>query len=357
MKRVLILNLVPNTIGDSIIMTPMFSIIKKNYPSAFVVATADKLTKELWVGNGAINKIIEVEELSTIGDQNAGMLKKASYYLKMFFGLIFKLRRYKFDTCFITFPNFFMMPLIPFFAGIKNRIGFTYKGSYFSFLLSKKTDSKILFDGYFERHIVDSFIDLLVISGLKLSKKDIVSNIDISKEEIMQAKKKLGFKGRLISIHTLSKQESKNWPKEKFTLLLSKLAEKYKASIILLGSKKEFEYNEAIRKNNPKIVNLCGKYSLREVGAILKISDFFIGNDSGLGHYASSVGTKTITLFGASYPAQAIPIGKGKTIALFRGNKEKIYNFYKKGDINLDIKAMNAITIEEVLSAVDKLLS
>jgi ADP-heptose:LPS heptosyltransferase len=356
MKKVLILNLVPNTLGDSIIMTPMFSIIKKNYPSAFVAATADNMTKELWSGNKEIDEIIEIGELSVIGDRNAGIIKKTFCYLKMFFMFINKLRKFDFDTCFITFPNFCVMPLIPLCAGIKNRIGFTYMGAYFSFLLTKKTESKILFDGYLERHIVDSFIDLLSVSGLKFSKKDIVSKIEISKKEQMQAKKKLGLKGKLISIHTLSKLESKNWPKEKFAVLLPLLAKRYNAKILLHGSKKEFEYNEKIRRKNPDIYNLCGKYSIREVGAILKISDLFIGNDSGLGHYASSVGTKTITLFGASYPTQAIPIGKGKTIALFNANKNEIYNFYKKGDISLDIKAMDAITIDDVLMAAAKQL-
>ncbi len=356
MKRVLILNLVPNTVGDSIIMTPMFTIIKKNFPSAYIAATADELTKELWLCNKELDEIILVDELSAIGDKKTSKVKKVLTYLKMFFKLVFKLRKFRFDTCFITFPNFFAMHLIPFFAGIKNRIGFTYKDSYFDFLLTKKTKSKILFDGYLERHIVDAFMDLINASGLAFSEKDIVSRIDISKDEISNVKKKLNLKSRLIAVHALSKLVSKNWPKEKFRSLLVILEKRYDANILLLGSKIEFEYNESIRGNSSRIFNLCGVYSLREIGAILKICDLFIGNDSGFGHYASSVGTKTISLFGASLPSQAKPIGYGEKISIFKADKNKIYNFYKKGDIGLDIKAMDAISVDDVLIAAKKML-
>jgi ADP-heptose:LPS heptosyltransferase len=155
----------------------------------------------------------------------------------------------------------------------------------------------------------------------------------------------------------MSKLVSKNWPKEKYSALLPLLQKQFGAAILLLGSKKEFEYNEDIRDENKDILNLCGVYPIRDVGAILSQCDLFIGNDSGIGHYASSLGTKTISIFGSTSPQQARPIGYGKTIVLFKNRTEDIFNTQKRGDVESDIKAMDSISVEDVMSAAKKMLS
>ncbi|MBS3103577.1 glycosyltransferase family 9 protein [Candidatus Woesearchaeota archaeon] len=356
MKKILILNLVPNTIGDSILMTPMFTTIKKNYPDSFLAATADRLTRDLWLNNKEIDKTILVKELETIGNHNAGKLKKAYAYFRMFFRLIRQIRAERFDACFIAYPNFFLMPLIPYLAGIKTKVGYTYKGSYLAFLLTKKTPSMLLFDDCYDRHIVYSFMDLLKAAGLSYSESDIVPRILVSEKELSAARKKLKKFKRLISVHALSKIVSKNWPKEKFRELLPILAKKYNATILLFGSKGEFGYNEEIKGSSEQIVNLCGQCSIRETAALIKLSDLFIGNDSGLGHIASSVGTNTISLFGSTDPVQAKPIGPGKVIVIFKNNRKNLFHYYKTGRIELDIESMNSITVRDVLAAVKTFL-
>ncbi|MEM3373805.1 MAG: glycosyltransferase family 9 protein [Candidatus Woesearchaeota archaeon] len=362
-KRILVLNLVPNTVGDSIIMLPMFKIIKKNFPDSYLVATGDKITKELWQNNKEIDEIIVVDELEYIGKRGLFKIIKGYYYFKMFFKLIREFRSRKFNICFIAYPNFFLMHLIPFFSGIKERIGFTYKGSIFSFLLTKKTPSKILFDGYYDRHIVESFLDLLRVYGLTFTSKDKIVKREVKKEDIILVKEKLRkmkihIENKIIiSLHTLSKLEVKNWPAIYFKDLIKLLVIEYNPLIFLLGSSKEFSYNEEIRKvaeNN--VYNLCGIFSLNEVGAILKLSDLFIGNDSGLGHYASAVGTKTISIFGATNPKQAKPIGHGKTEIIFKNIEDNTYAHLKKNDALSAIEAMKKIKPEEVFEVVKNIL-
>jgi len=363
MKRILILNLVPNTVGDSIIMLPLFSILKKHFPRSIIVATADSTTKDLWQDNKEIDEIIEIKELNEIGKPELSKIQKGLIYLKLTLRLIKKLKNYKFDMCFIAYPNFFLMPLIPWLAGIKKRIGYTYKGGFLSFLLTDKIESKILFDGYYDRHIMEAFLDLLRAANIPFSSKDKTYRKTVREEDINIVKNKLNTLGiklsnkKIISIHTLSKSELKNWPKEKFKEFLFELLKKYDLFILLLGSKKEREYNEEIRLiNKNKIYNLCGKFSLRETGAILKISDLFIGNDSGLAHYASSVGTPTISLFGSTNPNQARPLGQGKSIVIFKNKLENTHNYIRNGSREADLEAMKTIKVKDVLEKAEKFL-
>jgi ADP-heptose:LPS heptosyltransferase len=353
-KGILVLNLVPNTVGDSIIMLPVFSIFKKNFPGTRLVVTGDSLSKELWSDNREIDEIIEVKEISDIGNPKLHKLRKAAVYLKMMFGLIKKIKKYRFDICFVMYPNFLPMPLIPYIAGIKERVGYTYKGSFTDFLLTKKAQSKMTYDGYYHSHIVDSFLGLLRIANIRFSESDVVCRKDVAKADIDFVKKKLSVlgmthkKNKILCLHTMSKAETRNWPKERFKELLVKLLKKYPNLVaVILGSKKEKEYNTYFK--HERVFNLCGEFSLKQTGALLHICDLFVGNDSGLAHYASSVGANVIALFGASDPAQAKPIGYGKTEVIFKNTPEKTYNFALRGDKDADFEAMRKINVEDVL--------
>ena len=45
---------------------------------------------------------------------------------------------------------------------------------------------------------------------------------------------------------------------------------------------------------------LAGKTNIKQLAALLKRCDLFIGNDSGVMHVAAAVGTKVVAVFGPS---------------------------------------------------------
>ena len=55
------------------------------------------------------------------------------------------------------------------------------------------------------------------------------------------------------------------------------------------------------------VLDLTGRLSLLEVGALLEMSDLFIGNDSGLMHMASATKTRTVAIFGPTDPRRTGP--------------------------------------------------
>ena len=90
---------------------------------------------------------------------------------------------------------------------------------------------------------------------------------------------------------------------------------KYKQNIKLSDFKKEYQGS---------FTNLAGKIDLLTTAAVLKNADLFVGNDSGLGHLASAVKTKTFTIFGPGEPNRYKPWG---ILAYYFQDKENnIYN-------------------------------
>ena len=138
------------------------------------------------------------------------------------------------------------------------------------------------------------------------------TKIWISSKEISIAKEKIGNikRSKILSIGLGSRFKPKNWPVTSYADLSNKLL-KYFDVVILVGNKDDSKYADKFIENyHGKVINCMGKYDIIETAALIKHSDLFIGNDSGLGHVASSVGVKTFTLFGNGEPYRYKPWGK-----------------------------------------------
>ena len=102
----------------------------------------------------------------------------------------------------------------------------------------------------------------------------------------------------------------KIWDVSKFIDLAKYLKDIF-GVIILVGDLKDAALSEEfISEYKGVVINCCGHYNLLETAAIIKKSNFFVGNDSGLGHIASAVGTKSFTIFGVGNPYRYKPWGK-----------------------------------------------
>lgn len=351
--KILILNLIPNTIGDNLFLTPMFRILKKNYATSRLDVTVSSLNYKLFENNKNIDKLIQLNELKTISKKGFSKWKKSLSYLKMVFKLIIKIRKEKYDLCIITEPNFFLTHLIPWAGGVKQRIGFEYDGAIFSFLL----DKKVRFPKYKEksnRHYVEPILDLLRILALKINKKDKVVVLEIDKKT--KAKISEEFRRKKIEKYVCfqpgAKWTRKQWPKEKFRELSLKVI-KMDYRVVILGSKKEKRLGEVIKSNNKNIINLCGETSLKEIAAIMQNAKLSVCNDSGLAHISSAVNTPTAIIYGATTPFHSKPLGKGKVIEIYNGIKppKELLLDDEKGK-----ESMEKIGVETVYKKIKKYL-
>lgn len=118
---------------------------------------------------------------------------------------------------------------------------------------------------------------------------------------------------RLLALGLGANFAGKIWPIAQFVGLAKKLNKHFDA-ILLLGNQQEVvlaesfitQYQQYAAANKP-IVNACGKFDLLETSALLEKADYFVGNDSGLGHLASAVGLPSFTVFGVGEPHRYRP--------------------------------------------------
>ncbi len=63
------------------------------------------------------------------------------------------------------------------------------------------------------------------------------------------------------------------------------------------------------RQDLPVSLDLCGRLTVRQTAAVLSACDLYLGNNSGLFHYAQAAGTPCVTLFSLAQPARFVHPG------------------------------------------------
>lgn len=103
---------------------------------------------------------------------------------------------------------------------------------------------------------------------------------------------------------------AKTWPARHFNGLIAELKGEFD-SVVLLGDRADRALSQVIAANSAlPCLDLCGCTTIRGAAAVLAQTDAFVGNDSGLGHLASAVGTPSLTLFGPGDPTRYRPWGR-----------------------------------------------
>ena len=152
------------------------------------------------------------------------------------------------------------------------------------------------------RHTVERQLDALRCIGIFPGPEDRDLTLHIPHEAETQVEQ-LGLKNFIV-IHPVSRWRFKCWPTVHMAELIHRLhARGYK--IVLIGSPEAQEkaMNEEIVKLVKKevpLMNLSGKISLKELGALIKQAQCLICVDSVPLHMASSLKTPVVALFGPS---------------------------------------------------------
>ncbi len=109
----------------------------------------------------------------------------------------------------------------------------------------------------------------------------------------------------------------KRWPH--FALLARRL-QNQGISTVMIGTKAEADVLASIKRAVPEAVDLGGKTSLLQIGAVARRAQTVIANDTGPAHIAAAVGAPTLSLFtGSVNPIWAAPRG-AQTLWLQEGD-------------------------------------
>ena len=265
-KKILFVTL--SNIGDVILTTPTLESLHSKFPNATFDIVGDKRSKIIFKYCPYIDNFLEKDK--DLGWWGVLLLIK-------------KLREKKYDLAVDLRSDGIL-----YFIKAKNKF----------FKTSNKSSLKI---HSAEKHFLSLKKNIEI--------KPPATNIWISDYE-KELTKKIYSKyknNRLLTIGIGANFEGKIWDTSNY-LELANFLNNFFDVIILVGDKRDAILSKQFSLNyKGKIIDCCGHYNLLETAAIIKESDFFVGNDSGLGHIASAVRTKSFTIFGIGEPHRYRP--------------------------------------------------
>lgn len=326
-----------SSLGDVILSTPAIREIRKRFPHHKISFLVGEDAKDILLKCPYIDELL-VADIKNRDKGIRGML-----------GIARILRKKNFDLV-IDLQNNRLSHMLSFLSLSPNRYG--YDNKKLGFLLNYRLKEDKLRIGP-----VDHQFRVLKLLGIDLMDRSLQmwpSKSDDEYIENLLNSQWLSDEQKIIGINIGASKRwvTKCWPKEHMVRLCDELGLKNMRVVITGREADSAEANMiAGSVRNTKIINACGKTNANQLAALIKRCAVYISADSFPLHIAAAVDTPVVALFGPTDPLRHMPAAKEYLLI----RKELLCSPCYKTKCTHK-KCMNAITAEEVIQAVDKLL-
>jgi len=295
----------PSWIGDTVLAQPLFMRLHQHTPGLDLHALAPR-----WVAP----VLQRMPEIAGIIDSPFG---HGQLSLKARWRLARTLAAQRFDRAYVL-PNSLKSALIPFMAGIPERIGFTGE-SRIGLINRRHTLDKTLLPEMAER-----FAQLAEPVGAPLPRPlplPQLSSTPAQQESTLAALGLARPEKLVVFCPGAEYGPAKRWPTRHFATLAGALAARG-YTVWLLGSPKDAAIGDEIIAQAPQLppatlANLCGRTALVQAIDLIAAADFVVCNDSGLMHIAAALGRPLVATYGSSSPGFTPPLSpKARVISL-----------------------------------------
>ena len=306
------------SIGDTLLVTPVYRAIKTVYPDTKLVVVTSHLGDELLQGNPYIDKLIPYEKGDSVFKVIRGIWRSDAALILDY--------RYK-------------NALYAFLAMIPRRIG---QGK--DFINCRVHD--------------EDEVEYEPLKYLRIAQQIGVNTSDFKLQMPMATEAEKQYVCQLISkikdnpeqkmvvIVPYSLVSQKDWAEEKYREIIRRLKDKGILAVAL-GSKSN---REQIEKEFPEAINLAGVTNLRESAEVVAHADLQLCGCTAMLHVCSTTSTPIIAMYGPSNPKQWAPREKCTIVS----HKITCSPCCMK-QCN-DNKCLQAITVDEVWAEVEKYL-
>jgi heptosyltransferase II len=283
----------PNWIGDVVLTFPVIQSLRRAYPVARISVVAKSPTDELLLGHPDINTVLTLPSGSEDG-----------FWQRVQFAR--NLKKLNFDVG-VVFPNSFGSAFLLSLTGVKFRLGYNTDAR--DILLTHPVSTTAQLRK--EQYRVEYYFKIL--SSLKLDNPDrdfaqlSSQEGDATTREILRDMG-LDEDEEFLTLHPGTSKVERGWHAERFGILCQKLIKEDGKRVVLLGTKKESELLDRIRKScPPEMIKIIPPVNLRVLAGLLSKSQLFIGNDSGMMHLAAMVKVPILGIFGPGSPETSGP--------------------------------------------------
>ncbi len=298
-----------NQLGDMLCSVPLFAAIRKRFPEAHITLVASPINYEILFSD--INPFID----KVITYRKSPFKNLIEFYKEL------KNHDYQIGIVPSTVSISRTSHFINFFSGAKIRVGVNSiddKVNSVAYLLNVKSDFE--WDKN-KLHQTERNLDVGRQINCDLTdeeKKGVM--IHLSDEEIKFAEDfiRTNFPDRnkpLISLHPGAGKMPNRWKRENFVELVKRLHEKYECNILITSGLIDKEITDKVRDELKSLNINCivlENTTIRKVGAVIKLTDLYITNDTGTLHVAGGVDANVISLFGPTHGYEWAPKGDNK---------------------------------------------
>ncbi len=284
-SRVLIIS--PNWIGDAIMAQPLLQLLRQRYPEVVIDVLAPAWVAPVWQAMEEVNLVHE------------SAFRHGKLQLKDRWAMAKYLKTLDYDQAYVL-PNTLKFALIPWLAGIPERIGYLGETRY-GLLNVIHHDNK-----RHPRPMMAFYAALIDKPSNNINDRfeSLHPRLYVDEKTVNDVKEKLNLKKGKMTIAFAPGAEfgsAKRWPVSHFSALAERIIQCYpEAQIVLLGSNKDNDVCEAIHSNVPDTLNLAGKTNLKEAIELIAGIDILVTNDSGLMHVASAFDLPVLALYGST---------------------------------------------------------
>ena len=310
----------PSWVGDMMMSQSLYRTLKAEHPDAVIDVMAPAWCRPLLSRMPEVNQALAMplgHGALEIGERRRlGKSLRGSHY----------------DRAYVL-PNSFKSALVPFFAGIKRRVGWRGEMRYGLLNDLRKLD-KAAFPLMVERYVALGY-DTPVSSAKQLPQPLLWPQLQVEDQEKIETAAQFQLSADRPIVGFCPGAEfgpAKRWPHYHYAALAQQLiAEGYQ--VVLFGSAKDRPTGEEILAALPEEArshcrNLSGDTSLEQAVILLAHCRAVVSNDSGLMHIAAALNRPLVALYGPSSPDFTPPLARqARVIRLITG-----YHKVRKGD-------------------------
>jgi heptosyltransferase-2 len=322
-------------IGDMVLSTPIFKLLRKKFPKADISVLTRNAVADIINNNPHINRVFSY----------TGFFNTISAH------------RNKYDLVIDLFNEYLLeTALISRFINAPFSLGFDVekRGRLFT---------NPIVPGKENRHFIESTLQLLEPLGISVSERtdpEIFAKPDyITVAQSCLSRNGINKDHVLIAIHPGGYYGSQRWPDTYFVNLIELITDSLQnVKFVILGSTQEMALLDTIYKGlNAKTrahIAINAEDSLNSTVALLSLSKLFIGNNSGLLHIAAALKVPTVSFMGPTIPWKWSPWGPRETNVVFK--KDLSCSPCNKG-VCREHECLNTISPTEVFDTIKQLLS
>jgi ADP-heptose:LPS heptosyltransferase len=314
-KKILFISL--SNIGDIILTTPVLAVLRREFPSAAIDVLSGPNGAEIFAEHPFVSSFIKYDKFARLPEKQH---------------LIRQLRANRYDLI-VDLRNS-LFPLL---------IGSRYRTSVIRRPAGRGTT-----------HKKQQHLRKIKRLGLDISNAPFAFYVaEKDKESALDLLSTMGIMKNFVVVSPGAKSHIKRWTKEGFAAVCDRLINEAGLDVLMVGDaqdKKIIAEISALMKE--KAVDLSGRLTLRQLGALIQRSGLLVTNDSAPMHVGASLGVKMLAIFGPTDPKKYGPTHPGSIVV----RQELACAPCEKAQCRMSHECMRMINPEEVFKAAKNLL-